>query len=109
MGLVKLALTDAAITFLWTIYIASMRPVSVLLASSVSFLQGNEFPIILGLLALNIFIFSMLGRALGGAFWNPTAVLAFYCVGTSKDTLFSMAVRWPAQVCFQIHHVCFYD
>jgi hypothetical protein len=105
MGVVKVAVTDAAISFLWALYIAFMRPVSAMLASSFSLLQGKEFYIILALLALNIFVFSLLGRALGGAFWNPTALLAFYCVGTTKDSLFSLALRWPAQVkAHPLHH-----
>lgn len=96
MGLAKLAVADAAITFLWVVYIAFMRPAAVLLAAALD-LQGYEFPITMGLLGLNIFLFSWLGGILGGAMWNPTAVLAFYSVGTSNDSLFSMAVRYPAQ------------
>ena len=99
MGLVKLAITDSAITFLWVIYIAFMRPVAVLVVSLLGLRHGiYEFPIVMGLLAFNIFLFSWLGFVLGGALWNPSPVLAFYSVGTSKDTLFTIAARYPAQV-----------
>eukprot|EP00250_Pteridium_aquilinum_P011381 c20026_g1_i1 orf=140-850(+) len=96
MGLIKLAVADAAITFLWVVYIAFMRPTTDLIVSAMD-LQGYEFHISMGLLALNIFLFSWLGGVLGGAFWNPTSVLAFYAVGLSSDTLFSLGVRYPAQ------------
>lgn len=97
MGLVKLAVADAAITFLWVIYIAFLRPMTELVVSTMN-LQGYEFYVSMGLLALNIFLFSWLGSVLGGALWNPTPILALYSMGVSNDSLFSVAVRYPAQV-----------
>ncbi|KAL2927791.1 Aquaporin SIP1-1 [Bienertia sinuspersici] len=35
--------------------------------------------------------------ALGGASFNPTANAAMYVAGVGDDTLFSMAIRFPAQ------------
>lgn len=96
MGLVSLAVSDAAITFLWVIYIAFMRPATMVIASFFD-LKGYEFPITVGLLAVNIFLFGWLGPRMGGAMWNPTPVLAFYSMGKSNDSLFSLAVRLPAQ------------
>lgn len=96
MGLIKLAVADAAITFLWVVYIAFMRPATSLIVGTLS-LQGYEFHVSMGLLAINIFLFSWLGGALGGALWNPTPVLALYTMGVSSDSLFSLAVRYPAQ------------
>ncbi|KAI5061786.1 hypothetical protein GOP47_0022325 [Adiantum capillus-veneris] len=96
MGLIRLAVADAAITFLWVVYIAFMRPTTELIVSTFN-LQGFEFHVSMGLLALNIFFFSWLGGALGGALWNPTAILALYSMGVSGDSLFSLAVRYPAQ------------
>ncbi|KAH7294674.1 hypothetical protein KP509_27G012800 [Ceratopteris richardii] len=97
MGLIKLAVADAAITFLWVVYIAFMRPAADMIVSAFN-IPGHVFYVSMGLLAINIFLFSSLGGALGGALWNPTAILAFYSMGASKDSLFSLAVRYPAQM-----------
>lgn len=96
MGLVKLAVADAAITFLWVVYVAFLRPMTELVVSTMH-LQGYEFFVSMGLLAVNIFLFSWLGGVLGGALWNPTPVLALYSMGVTNDSLFSIAVRYPAQ------------
>ncbi|KAH7280688.1 hypothetical protein KP509_36G009400 [Ceratopteris richardii] len=97
MGLIKLAVADASITFLWVVYIAFMRPMADIIVGTFN-LQGYEVLVVMALIACNIFLFSWLGAALEGALWNPTPVLAFYSMGVSKDSLFSMAVRYPAQV-----------
>jgi aquaporin SIP len=99
MGLVRLAVTDSAITFLWVIYIAFMRPAAVLIASLLELGPGkHELLLVMALLGLNNFLFGWLGVAMGGALWNPAPLLAFYSVGASKDTLFTIAARYPAQV-----------
>ena len=97
MGLPKLVLADAAISFLWVLYIALTKPTTIFLTTFLN-LKGYEFAIAIGLIALNVFFFGWLGGILEGAMWNPVPLLAFYSVGASKDSLFSMAVRYPAQV-----------
>merc|ERR1712183_487632 len=44
-----------------------------------------------------VFIFNFIGDALGGASFNPTATASLYAAGHGPDTLFSMALRFPAQ------------
>jgi aquaporin SIP len=42
-------------------------------------------------------IFGIIGDALGGASFNPTGTAAFYAAGVGGDSLYSMALRFPAQ------------
>eukprot|EP00249_Psilotum_nudum_P015602 c25420_g1_i1 orf=492-1202(-) len=96
MGLVKLVLADAAITFLWSSYVAAMGPAGAFIVSSLN-LQGYGLAVMVVLLAINVFLFGWLGACLGGAIWNPTPLVAFYSLGKSEDSLFTLAVRFPAQ------------
>lgn len=100
MGLAKTAVADASITFLWVFCMASLGAVSTMLAPSLGMDgPGNgKLYIVFGLVSFLIFLFSALGQALGGASWNPTALVAFAYAGVSKDSLFSLGVRLPAQV-----------
>ncbi|PNY14998.1 aquaporin sip1-2-like protein [Trifolium pratense] len=41
---------------------------------------------------------------MGGASFNPTGNASFYAAGLGSDTLFSMALRFPAQI-----HKGFYE
>ena len=49
-------------------------------------------------MATLVFIFTFIGEILGGASFNPTGTVAFYAAGLSRDSLLSMALRFPAQV-----------
>jgi hypothetical protein len=104
MGLVKIALADGAISFLWVLYVAMVKPMTIFLSTLLN-LKGFEFGIVIGLITLNVFFFGWLGGVLEGAMWNPSPLLAFYSIGASKDSLFTMAVRFPAQVFFYITHI----
>ena len=100
MGLTKTAAADASITFLWVFCMASLGAVSTALAPHLGMDgPGNgRLYIVFGLVSFLIFLFSALAQALGGASWNPTALVAFAYAGVSKDNLFSLGVRLPAQV-----------
>lgn len=100
MGLVRKAVADASITFLWVFSMASLGAVSTALAPSLG-LDGpgkGKMYIVFSLVSFLIFFFSFLGQALGGASWNPTALVAFSYAGVSKDDLFTLAIRLPAQM-----------
>lgn len=100
MGLKEKAVADASITFLWVFCMASLGAVSTALAPHLGMDgPGNgRLYIVFGLVSFLIFLFSALGQALGGASWNPTALVAFAYAGVSKDNLFTLGVRLPAQV-----------
>lgn len=100
MGLAKKAVADASITFLWVFSMASLGAVSTSLAPVLG-LDGpgkGKMYIVFALVSFLIFFFSFLGQALGGASWNPTALVAFSYAGVSKDDLFTLGVRLPAQM-----------
>ncbi|PHU06784.1 hypothetical protein BC332_23273 [Capsicum chinense] len=41
--------------------------------------------------------FEIVGDALGNAAFNPTGTVAFYAADVGKDSLFTLATRFPAQ------------
>jgi len=98
MGLAKKAVADASITFLWVFAMASLGSVSTAVAPSLGLEGPRQVYIIFFLVSFFIFFFSFLGQALGGASWNPTALVAFSYAGVSNDDLFSLGVRLPAQM-----------
>lgn len=79
---------------------ASLGAVSTALAPSLG-LDGpgkGKMYIVFALVSILIFVFSFLGQALGGASWNPTALVAFSYAGVSQDDLLTLGVRLPAQM-----------
>lgn len=101
MGVVKAVVGDAVVTFLWVLCTSSLGPTT---AKVMSFLPPEvrsppaQLGVSLLILATLLFTFTALCEALGGASFNPTGIAAFYAAGLSKDGLFSMALRFPAQV-----------
>ncbi|KAL4203060.1 hypothetical protein AMTRI_Chr02g224300 [Amborella trichopoda] len=103
MGAVKSAIGDVVITFLWVFSASAIGPLTSIITSSyLPHLQLGDFftSVIVTTLLLFIllFIFTLVGDALGGASFNPTALASFYAAGLGDDTLLSMALRFPAQV-----------
>lgn len=98
MGLAKKAVADAAITFLFTFAMASLGTVSTAIAPSLGLAGPRQVYIVFVLVSFLIFFFGFLGEALGGASWNPTALVAFSYAGVSDDDLLSLGVRMPAQM-----------
>lgn len=93
-------MADASITFLWVFAMASLGAASTAIASSLG-LDGpgkTKMYIVFALVSFLVFFFSFLGHALGGASWNPTAIVAFSYAGVSNDDLFTLGVRLPAQM-----------
>ncbi|KAJ7971824.1 Aquaporin SIP1-1 like [Quillaja saponaria] len=104
MGAIKAAIGDAVLTFLWIIC-ASMLGLGTDLITKTLGIQSNyhgglHFPslfITTVLVFILVFVFTIVGDALGGASFNPTGTASFYAAGLGPDTLFSMALRFPAQ------------
>nr|AJI43710.1 small basic intrinsic protein [Hevea brasiliensis] len=100
MGVIKAAIGDAILTSMW---VFSM-PLLGIFASAVAAYIGVEAMSVAGLfITINVatcfvLTFSLIGAALGGASFNPTATISFYAAGIKPDaSLMSMAVRFPAQ------------
>ncbi|ONK71936.1 uncharacterized protein A4U43_C04F13930 [Asparagus officinalis] len=98
MEALKAAIGDGVITFLWMFCISTVGPTTAVIARH---LELRSLPLILGITVLLItallLIFSQISKLLGKASFNPANTAAFYAAGVSKDSLFSMALRFPAQ------------
>ncbi|KAL4363152.1 hypothetical protein GQ457_04G006400 [Hibiscus cannabinus] len=100
MGVIKSAMADALLTSMWVFTMPFLRVFTLQISAvlGVQALPLAAFFITTIVVSLMMFIFSLIGNALGGASFNPTASLAFHAAGLSKDSsLLSMAVRFPAQ------------
>lgn len=97
-GAIKTVIGDALFTFAWMICISTLGAF-ISIISSVFQLEGVAFS--LGIttvfIAVIIFVFNSIAEVLGGASFNPTGNAAFYAAGVGNDSLFSMALRFPAQ------------
>ncbi|KAF3792879.1 hypothetical protein EJ110_NYTH10664 [Nymphaea thermarum] len=97
MGMVKMAARDAAMTFLWVGCASTLRPLT---ANLFSYLQPRP-PLALLLRTTIVFllryIFISIGKFLGGASFNPAITTTFYAAGLGRGSLFSLAIRFPAQ------------
>ncbi|BFG26117.1 hypothetical protein CerSpe_123910 [Prunus speciosa] len=100
MGVIKAALGDAVLTSLWVFSAPSMGVFTVIIASFL----GVQARSLLGLFITTIvattliLAFSLIGKVLGGASFNPSTTASFYAAGLTPGTsLVSMAVRFPAQ------------
>ncbi|XP_047938976.1 aquaporin SIP1-1-like [Salvia hispanica] len=97
-ALVKAAVADAFVTFMWIFCASSLGAVTYVLASALGVAPGLPSLLITTfLIFLLLFIFGFLADLLGGASFNPTGTAAFYAAGLGADSLISAAVRFPAQ------------
>jgi hypothetical protein len=99
MGAVTAAAADAAVTFLWVLLSSALGAGTVAVTSYLS-LAHPYAPLLVtaSLLFVLLSAFNLLCDALGGARFSPTDVAAFYAAGLSRPSLFSVALRLPAQV-----------
>lgn len=105
VGAVKAAIGDAVLTFMW-VFCSSVLGIAsgaITKALDLQHLSYNGFPypsflVTVTLVFILVFLFTVIGNAMGGASFNPTGTASFYAVGLGSDTLFSMALRFPAQV-----------
>ncbi|KAI4381634.1 hypothetical protein MLD38_007692 [Melastoma candidum] len=101
MGAIKLAVADAALTSLWVFFSSTLGAATAVVASRLG-LDDDVFPfasllVTTVLLFALLFVFDLLGAALGGASFNPTGNASLYAAGVGSDDLVSMALRFPAQ------------
>ncbi|XP_027359148.1 aquaporin SIP1-2-like [Abrus precatorius] len=101
---IKAAIGDLLLTFLWVFFSSTLGLVTSSIIKALDLhdvsYNGVDYPLILittSLIFVLVFIFTIVGNALGGASFNPTGNASFYAAGVGSDTLFSMALRFPAQ------------
>ncbi|KAL8172277.1 hypothetical protein V2J09_024081 [Rumex salicifolius] len=94
---IKLAIGDCLLTFMWVFCAATLGASTSVIAGAIGVKGPITLLITTFLVATLVFIFSAIGEVLGGASFNPTGTAAFYAAGFSKESLFSMALRFPAQ------------
>lgn len=100
MGAITAAIGDAVLTFMWVFSASTLGALTTVIATALG-VQGLVWPslfITTVLVFVLVFFFTLIGDALGGASFNPTGIASFYAAGLGRDTLFSMAIRFPAQV-----------
>ncbi|XP_062113681.1 aquaporin SIP1-2 [Humulus lupulus] len=99
VGAIKAAIGDAVLTFMWIFCASTLGAVTAVLSTAFG-VNGLVWPslfITTVLVFILVIVFTFIGDLLGGASFNPTGTAAFYAVGVGSDTLFSMALRFPAQ------------
>lgn len=97
VGAIKMAIGDFLLTFMWVFCASTLGVATSAIAGAIGVEGSPTLLIMTALIATLVFVFDFIGALLGGATFNPTATAAFYAAGVSKDTLFSMALRFPAQ------------
>ena len=104
---IKAAIGDLVLTFLWVFFSSMLGLVTNAITTALDLhhvsYNGFDYPsavIITSLIFILVTIFTFVGNALGGASFNPTGNASSYAAGLGSDTLFSMALRFPAQVWF---------
>ncbi|XXG78827.1 hypothetical protein AAC387_Pa09g0006 [Persea americana] len=98
-GLVKVAVADAVITCMWVFCVSTLGVLTSLISSALQ-IQGLLIPTLLvttSLVFLLVFVFGFISGAMGGASFNPTGTASFYAAGLGGDSLYSIALRLPAQ------------
>ncbi|KAJ6830546.1 aquaporin SIP1-2 [Iris pallida] len=98
MGAIRSAINDAVVTSLWMFSVSTLAAATGIISSHFR-LSGpyHSVSIFAALFALLLFVFEIVSAAIGGASFNPTGNAAMYAAGHGEDTLFSMALRIPAQ------------
>ncbi|KAL2529836.1 Aquaporin SIP1-1 [Forsythia ovata] len=99
MGAIKAAIADGVLTCLWVFCASSLGALTFVVASALGVTQALPTLLITTVLIfVLLFVFGIIGDALGGATFNPTAPAAFYAAGVGgTETLVSAAIRFPAQ------------
>ncbi|CAN4109052.1 unnamed protein product [Withania somnifera] len=98
MGAIKAAMADFVLTLMWIFCSSTLGLFTYLIASTFGITQGMGSLFITTLLLFVLFfVFGIIGDALGGAAFNPAGTAAFYAAGVGKDSLFTVATRFPAQ------------
>lgn len=97
MGAIKEAIGDGVLTFLWVFCVSTLGALTSVIATAVGVTGLVSLLITTVLVFILLFIFGFIADALGGASFNPTGTAAFYAAGFGGESLFSAALRFPAQ------------
>lgn len=108
METMKAAVGDGLISFMWVSSASSLQFLSSIIAGYIGFGLINDPLFMASSAFINLFllfillsIFEIIGNLLGGASFNPTFSAAFSASGLgSSFSLYSAALRFPAQVLF---------
>lgn len=98
MGAVKSAIGDMVMTFSWVVLSATFGIQTAAIVSAADFFQGITWAPLAITTFLIFFYVTIFTVIFGSASFNPTGNAAFYVAGIPGDTLFSLAIRLPAQV-----------
>lgn len=97
MGVVKSAIGDMLMTFSWVVLSATFGLQTTEIISAAGF-QGIAWaPLAITTFLIFVYV-SIFTIVFGSASFNPTGNAAFYAAGIPGDTLFTLAIRLPAQV-----------
>ena len=99
----RAAAADAVVTFLWVLCASALGASTAAVTECLGLQDGaaaGRYAILVtaSLLAALLFAFDLLCGALGGASFNPTDFAASYAAGLDSPSLFSVELRFPAQV-----------
>ncbi|KAL1292037.1 hypothetical protein HN51_060498 [Arachis hypogaea] len=101
---IKVAIADATVTCMWVFISATFGMMTSYITKMVDLHHlshgGVDYPamMVTTLVFFTFFsIFNTICNAFGGASFNPTGNASFYAAGSGSDSLFSMALRFPAQ------------
>ncbi|XP_030453162.1 aquaporin SIP1-1-like [Syzygium oleosum] len=101
MGAFRSAVADGVLTFMWVFSASTLGAATTAVAAALGLgeavLPWASLLITTSLVFVLVLVFDLIGSALGGASFNPTATASFYAAGVGSDDLFSMALRFPAQ------------
>ncbi|CAN7113040.1 unnamed protein product [Brassica rapa subsp. narinosa] len=96
MGVVKSATGDMLMTFSWVVLSATfgLQTTEIISAAGLHGITWAPLAITTFLIFVYVSIFTVV---FGSASFNPTGNAAFYAAGIPGDTLFTLAIRLPAQ------------
>lgn len=97
-GAIATAIADAGFTFAWMVCVSTVGAATSIISSALG-LQGIAPTLLITtfLIFFLLLIFNPVADLLGGASFNPTGNAAFYAAGLGSDSIFSLALRFPAQ------------
>ncbi|KAG2242334.1 hypothetical protein Bca52824_095821 [Brassica carinata] len=98
MGVIKSAIGDMLMTFSWVVLSATfgLQTTEIISAAGLHGITWAPLAITTFLIFVYVSLFTVV---FGSASFNPTGNAAFYAAGIPGDTLFTLAIRLPAQVC----------
>ncbi|WZZ30063.1 hypothetical protein YC2023_013464 [Brassica napus] len=96
MGVIKSAIGDMLMTFSWVVLSATfgLQTTEIISAAGLHGITWAPLAITTFLIFVYVSLFTVV---FGSASFNPTGNAAFYAAGIPGDTLFTLAIRLPAQ------------